>query len=87
MKNHGRNAPEAVQSSSDREVVRQRAAVLLALHGNTLKPGVTACVLNTDRYGEQQYAIYRDDCLYWRAWTYEPGFLADLERYLSEMQK
>lgn len=87
MKNHGRSGPEAVQSPSDSEVVRQRAAALLARYGITLKPGVTASVSNTDRYGEKQYAIYQGEHLFWRAWTYETGFLNDLERYLLEMQK
>ncbi|WP_336996822.1 hypothetical protein [Leclercia sp. UBA7405] len=52
-----------------------------------LKEGVTVTVSEMNRYGDVQAEIRTHGLLNWRAWSFEPDFLADLERNLRYVQQ
>ena len=52
-----------------------------------LKEGVTVTVSEMNRYGDVQAEIRTHGLLNWRAWSFEPDFLADMERNLRYVQQ
>ncbi|KMK87552.1 hypothetical protein KCQ_04911 [Pectobacterium atrosepticum ICMP 1526] len=63
--------------------VRTRAKQLVAKWEPMLKQGTTVGVSNVTKYGDEQIEIRREGGLYWRAWTFEDGFLTDFEKNLD----
>ena len=52
-----------------------------------LKEGVTVSLSEVNRYGDVQAEIRTHGRLNWRAWSFEPDFLVDLERNLRDVQQ
>ena len=52
-----------------------------------LKEGVTVSLSEVNRYGDVQAEIRNHGRLNWRAWSFEPDFLVDLERNLRDVQQ
>lgn len=52
-----------------------------------LKEGVTVTVSEVSRYGDVQVEIRHNGLLRWRAWSFEPGFLPDLDCNLRDVQQ
>lgn len=52
-----------------------------------LKEGVTVSLSEVNRYGDVQAEIRAHGRLNWRAWSFEPDFLVDLERNLRDVQQ
>lgn len=55
---------------------------LTGLYSASMKSGVQVTCSEVSRHGDVQVEIRTDGRLEWRAWSFEPDFLADLERQL-----
>ncbi|HFK3208300.1 TPA: hypothetical protein ACG1H7_004655 [Citrobacter freundii] len=63
-------------------VARERVAGSI-----NLKKGVTVTIAEVDRYGDVQVEIRTNGLLNWRAWSFEPDFIADLDRNLRYVEQ
>ena len=52
-----------------------------------LKDGVTVTVSEVSRYGDVQVEIRTHGQLNWRAWSFESGFLSDLDSNLQDVRQ
>ncbi len=52
-----------------------------------LREGVEITVADVNRYGDVQVEIRTHGLLNWRAWSFEPDFLTDLESNIRNVQK
>ena len=63
-------------------VARERVAGSI-----NLKKGVTVTIAEVDLYGDVQVEIRTNGLLNWRAWSFEPDFIADLDRNLRYVEQ
>lgn len=84
------NVKTAAQESSRKmgegqdlaSVTRERVAQVA-----DLKEGVTVTVSDVSRYGDVQVEIRTNGHLNWRAWSFESGFLTDLDSNLQDVRQ
>ena len=58
----------------------------LIRQGGDLPDGVTLFCACVSRHGDIQVEIRKHGSLVWRAWSFEPEFLPDLERNLRDVR-
>ncbi|MEI9545001.1 hypothetical protein, partial [Citrobacter braakii] len=84
------NVKTAAQESSRKMGEGQNLAAVARerVAGSTnLKKGVTVTIAEVDRYGDVQVEIRTNGLLNWRAWSFEPDFIADLDRNLRYVEQ
>ncbi|WP_130100545.1 hypothetical protein [Siccibacter turicensis] len=76
-------APESSRKMVENtpKVLKERAQALIDAH-RCLAKGMTVTIADISRHGDVQVEIRKLGQLDWRAWSFEPDFLADLERQL-----
>ncbi len=70
----------------DLRVTADQISALLDVCSGRFKKGVTVSMADVSRYGDIQVEIRVEGRLDWRAWSFEPDFLTDLERHLSQVK-
>ena len=89
---HTQNVNTAAQESSRKMVentpntLKEHAQALIEAH-RCLAEGMTVTIADISRHGDVQVEIRKFGQLDWRAWSFEPGFLADLERQLMAAEQ
>ncbi|WP_436877910.1 hypothetical protein [Siccibacter turicensis] len=89
---HTRNvnttAPESSRKMVEKasKALKEHAQVLIEAH-RRLPEGVRVTITDISRHGDVQVEIRKFGVLDWRAWSFEPDFLADLERQLMAAEQ
>ena len=85
------NVRTAAQESSSKmgaEKAPELSAIQMLIDGHSsgLREGVNITVSEVSRYGDVQVEIRTNGFLNWRAWSFEPDFMSDLEKNLRFVQ-